>query len=116
MQRFLAEAVACDQERLAALVPEGECKHATQFLHAIGAHLFVKMNNDFGIGVSIKTMAAGFEFRPQFRKIVNFAIEDDPRGTVFVEDGLMTAGKVNDAEPPHSQTGVVSRKNALVVG
>jgi hypothetical protein len=40
------------------------------------------MDDDFGIAVSIKLMAAAFEFAAQFGKVVDLAVEYDPDGLV----------------------------------
>src|SRR5262249_32201466 len=79
------------------------------------AHLFVEMHDDFGIGVGVKLVAAGDQFFAQFREIVDFAVEHDPDRLVFVVDGLVSAGEVNDAEPAHAEPGSAAGVDALVV-
>ena len=61
-------------------------------------------------------MAAAFEFGTEFREVINLAVENDPRAAVFVEDGLMASGKIDDREPAHSETGAVADVEALIVG
>ena len=98
------------------IVPKREPEHASQFLHAIRTHVFVKMNYDFGISVRVEMMPAPFEFPPEFREIIDFAVEDNPSRAIFVEHRLMTAGKINNAQPAHTQAGVLTREQAFVVG
>ncbi|SRR6266446_1445719 len=61
------------------------------------------MDNDFGVAARAEFMALRLQFVPQRLKIVNLAVEDDPNALVFVADGLVTTGHVNDRKPPHAQ-------------
>ena len=65
------------------------------------------MDDHFGVGVGIEAMAGLFEFLAQLGEIVNFAVEHHPDGFVFIVDGLVAAGQVDDAEPAHAQADVV---------
>jgi hypothetical protein len=73
------------------------------------------VDNHFGVGMCGKAMAAAFQFVAKTGKIINFAVEDYPDGSIFVEDGLVASGKVNDAEPAHSQPGVILDEDAFVI-
>jgi len=73
------------------------------------------MNNRFCIGVGREAVAASFEFGAKFGKIVDLAIENNPRRSVFIEYGLMSAGKINNAEPTHPQANVPLRKKTFVI-
>src|SRR5205085_1985905 len=53
--------------------------------------------------------------RAQLGKIVNLAVENNPNAFVFVENGLMPAGKINDAETAHAQAHAVFDENAFVI-
>src|ERR1039458_2535976 len=116
VKRLLAQAVAGEGQFAFGLIVDGEGEHATQFLDAVGAHLFVEMNNDFGVGVGVKAMAAAFELGAEFGKVVNLAVENDPCAAVFVEDRLMAAGEVDDTEAAHAETSAVGDVESLVVG
>jgi hypothetical protein len=48
--------------------------------------------------------------------IVNFSVENDPDGTVFVADGLMASGKIDDAEAAHAEPNPALGEEAIVVG
>src|SRR5437660_9134449 len=61
------------------------------------------MNNDFRIGMRIKSVSFCLKFVPQTKKIVNLSVENDPHGTVFVMDRLVATSDVDDAEAPHAQ-------------
>src|SRR5262245_60282120 len=81
----------------------------------IVAVIFVKMDDDFGVGIRAELMAAREQPPAQFGKIVNLAVEDYPDRAVFVGDWLMARGQVNDRKPPHSQRDVVLEIKAFVV-
>ena len=73
------------------------------------------MNDDFGIGLGVEAMAALFQFRAKFGKIVDLAVVNDPRAAVFVENGLVPARQIDDAETPHTQPGTIRDIDAFVV-
>src|SRR5581483_7629216 len=87
-----------------ALVVKRKGEHASKLLNAISAVLFVEMNDDFGVGVRGKAMAAGFQVRTKLLEIVDLAVVDDPNGFIFVEDGLVPAGQIDDAQTAHAQS------------
>src|SRR5208337_3007584 len=116
VQRLLAQAVARQDQLALGLVVDGEGKHAAQFLDAVGAHFFVEMNDDFGIGVGVEAVAAVFELRAKFGKVVDLAVVNDPGAAVFVENGLMASGKVDDGEAAHAETSTIGDVDSLVVG
>src|SRR5437899_586728 len=115
MKRLFAQTVARNQQLAPTLVPKREREHAAQFLYALSAQLFVQMNNYFCVGVGIEAMAAGFELGTQLRKVVDLAVEYDPDRAIFIEDWLVSAGNVDDAETPHSQPRILLRKQAFIV-
>jgi len=47
-------------------------------------------------------MSARDQFLAQLRVIVDLAIEDNPDCPVFIADGLIPGGEVDDAQPPHA--------------
>src|ERR671925_629617 len=50
-------------------------------------------------------VAARFELRAKFREVVNLTIEDHPEIPLFVVNGLMPRGQINDAKPSHAKSG-----------
>src|SRR5467141_2135187 len=84
-------------------VPNGEGEHPAEFAEALFAPFLVGVNDDFGVGMGAKRMAASFERATQLPEIVDLAVEDDGDVVGFVEYGLVTAGKVNDTEAAHSE-------------
>ena len=55
------------------------------------------MNECFGVALCGQAMTALLQIGAQLEVIVNLAVEDDMDGAVFVGDGLMTAGEIDDA-------------------
>src|SRR6267154_5714420 len=98
------------------LIVKRESEHAAQLLNALRPILFIKMNNDFGIGMSEAAMAAGLQLRAQLGKVIDLAVVDNPNGLIFVEDRLVPARQVDDAEPAHAQSDASLHKHSLVVG
>jgi predicted amidohydrolase len=73
------------------------------------------MDNDFGVGPGAEAMSAALETSAEFGKIVDFAIEDDPRVAILIEDGLVAAAQVNDAEAAHAQTRAIRDEDAFII-
>src|SRR5262245_33653710 len=67
------------------------------------------------VGVSGKTMSLLLELLPQVWEVVNFPIADDPDGAILVRDRLVTPGKVNNAEPAHTNGYRASDVLALII-
>src|SRR5580700_7166592 len=51
----------------------------------------------------------------QLLKVVDFSVEDDADGFVFVENWLVTPGQVDDAEPPHAKSDASLHEDAFVI-
>jgi hypothetical protein len=60
-------------------------------LEQLIADFLVKMNDNLGVGLTSKLVAARFEILAQSPEIVYLTIEYNPDRTVFVADRLMTA-------------------------
>jgi hypothetical protein len=64
----------------------------------------------------LETVATRFQTAPQLPEIVDFTVEDDRDASGFIENWLVTAAEVNDAEPAHPERYRAIDKQALVVG
>jgi hypothetical protein len=73
------------------------------------------MKDYLSVRVGIKAVAAAFELLAKLRKVIDFSVEDDPQAAVFVVNRLPPAGKVDDAQTPHTQPYGTFRVNALVI-
>jgi len=48
--------------------------------------------------------------------IVNFSIENDPKGSVFVGERLVTTLEINNAKAAHGETGGIGYQSPGIVG
>ena len=60
-------------------------------------------------------MPVRFQLCAQLAEVVDLAVEHDPDGTVFVVDGLMASGEVDDAQPPHPERDAVVHPHPFVI-
>jgi hypothetical protein len=60
-------------------------------------------------------MPAPLERVPQLPEVVDFTVEDDSDVASLVENGLMSARKVNNAEAAHPERYGWCRKKPLVI-
>src|ERR1700722_4198761 len=97
VQRLFPQAITHQEKPASSLIVERESKHPPQLLHALRPILFVKMNDDFGIGMRGEEMTACLEFGSQIQKVINLAVENNPDALVFVEYRLVPACQVDDA-------------------
>src|SRR6185436_11995071 len=81
-----------------------------------GAPLFVRVHDDFGVGVRGKAVAGGFEIPAELLEVVDLAVEDDRDAAVLVVDRLMSGRDVDDAQPPHAEADPRLHERSLIVG
>ena len=93
--------MVCGQQHAAmAIVPDGESKHAAQLLHHFSAPLLIAVDDDFSIGMGTEGVSGGNQLSAQFLEVINFAVEGDPYGLIFIAHGLMSGGrKIDDGQP-----------------
>jgi predicted DCC family thiol-disulfide oxidoreductase YuxK len=93
-----AHPVAGHEEGLAVAVPQGEGKHAAEAL----THASPQDSQAWTItSVSLrvwKRWPRAFELGHQLLEVVDLAVEDHGHRAVFVEQGLLPAGKVDDGQ------------------
>src|SRR5208282_89272 len=68
------------------------------------------------IGPGVETVAALLQFRTKLGEVINLAVEYDPGTAVFVEYGLVAAGKIDDAEAPHAKPRAIGHVQPFVIG
>ena len=73
------------------------------------------MDYDFGICVSGKLVTVIFQLTAKLAEVVYFSVEDGPASVALVENWLMTACKIDDAETAHTKAGTVFDKDAFIV-
>src|ERR1700722_10017258 len=116
VERLDAQTIAREEDSLAASVPDGEGEHAAQVLNAVVAVFFVKMDDGFGVATGAVNMSARFELRAQVGVVVDFAVEDDPDGSVFVTQRLLAGGEIDNAQATHTQRGRTVDADAFIIG
>ncbi len=93
-----AHSIASKEQAALDGVPDGNGKLPVEVLQTGGAHLLVKMQDDFGVGVCGEAVPAGLELGAQLHIVVDLAVEHDPQGSIFVADRLLPSIEVNDAQ------------------
>src|SRR6266849_3015064 len=65
--------------------------------------------------MSAETVAAGLKLGAKFGEVVTLAVVNDPSAAIFVEDGLMASGEIDDREAAHAKASAVGHVNSLIV-
>ena len=78
--------------------------------------MFVAVDEGFGVAEGGEGVSEALELGAEFAVVVDFAVEDDGAGAVFVEDGLPAAGEVDDAEASHAHLEAWAFVAAFAVG
>lgn len=97
-------------------VPEGKCKLAVQTIQKIRPLLFVEVDQDFCIRFRVKPMSLLFQIPAEFKVVEDFTVIDNPDGIILVVNGLVAAGKVDDAQARVGQADLPIRIYAERVG
>ncbi len=96
VERLLAQAVARQEQGLAALVPQREGEHAAEAIETSLAPLFPGVDDHLGVGMGAEAMARRGQLADQRPIVVDFAVERDDDAAVLVEQRLPAAGQVDD--------------------
>jgi len=60
-------------------------------------------------------MASALEFGTELGKVVNFAVENNPDGSVFVKHRLVASSQIDDGKAAHAEARAVFYENAFVI-
>ena len=115
VERLDPEAIAREHEPALAAVPESYGEHPAQPVDKAGTVLLVEVHEHLGVALRGKPMTLGLQLRPLFPVVVDLAVLDDPDRAVFVADGLVAAGEVDDRQAPSGQTDVPVDERAPAV-
>ncbi len=69
-------------------VPEGKGEHAIEPTDAIQSPLFIRVNDDFGIGMRSEDVPVLLQLLTKLNEIVDLAVEDDLHRVIFIRDRL----------------------------
>src|SRR5580698_3635573 len=116
MKRLDAQSVSRQQQAAISRVINRKSEHAPQLLDTSTPHLLVKMGDRLGITASVETMTAGFQFKTKLGKIVDLPVVNNADGFIFIKNRLVTASKVDHAEPSHPKSRAIFHEDAFVIG
>ena len=102
-QRLLPQPIAGQHQLLPPGVPDGQGKHAVKVCNEFWPVVFVEMDQHFGVALSAEAMPGPFQSAAEVAEVIDFAVENDPHGAVFVRQWLFAAGEVDDRQPPMAQ-------------
>ena len=74
------------------------------------------MNDGFSVAVGVETVAAFFEVFTQLAVVVDFAVVNNPRGTVGVMNRLLPALEIDDRETSHRQANAIAHIETILIG
>jgi hypothetical protein len=102
-ERLDAQAVACNEQRPIAVVPDREGEHPREALDAAAPPLEVRLEDDLGVAVGLEASAARGELADELAAVVDLAVEDEHHPPRLVEHGLQAPLDVADGEPIHPE-------------
>src|SRR5712692_4093140 len=75
----------------------------------------VGVNDGLGVTIGAEVMAAFLKFLLKLTIVVDFPVQDDENAPIFVKNGLVAAGQVNDREAAHPKCSSVTHPGSLIV-
>src|SRR2546421_2687568 len=114
-ERLLSHAIARQEERFGAFIPNRKRKHPAQVLWTIDAPLIVCVNDSFSVAVGIELVAELFELLAQLAIVVDLAVENNPCRAVLIMNWLLSVREIDDRKTPHGQSHAVAEIKAIVV-
>jgi hypothetical protein len=111
-----AEAISGEGDLVARLVKESDGELAAELAEDVLATFLPEVGDEFGVAMGDEVVAALEEFGALLAIVEEFAIEDDGDGAVFVCDGLLAIGEVDDAETAGGEGEAGAMEEAFFVG
>src|SRR5438270_1691764 len=104
-KRFLACAIASDEQSLAQRVVHREREHAIEPRQRIRPPLRICRKEDFRIAFTLERITESLKIGAQFKEVVDLAIEGDADVTVAGPHRLMTFRRqIDDGEPTMTES------------
>ncbi len=116
VERFLAAAVAGEEEFAGFLVVEGDGEHAVDFFQHVFAPLEPCGGEDFAVAAGVEGVAEGFEVSPEVLPVVDFSVADGLDSAAGGGEGLGAVGGVEDGEACHACGEWAGGEVAVAVG
>jgi hypothetical protein len=73
-------------------------------MNAVITVFFVEVENGFGIAARGVTVTATFQIRADRSVIIDFAVEDNPNGSVLVRHWLVATAQIHNAQTPEPKS------------
>ena len=100
VQRFDADAVAREVERVFARVVDGDGEHAVEPAQAGDAFALVQAQDDLGVRMRVQPHALGAQLGRQFDVVEDLAVLHHGDLAVVADKGLVAAAQVDDGQAP----------------
>ena len=104
VEQLDSEWIAGENQPPLSRIPDGQAEHAIEAIEHLIAPLLVSVDDDLGVRLRAENVAVAFQFTPEFKEVVDFAIENHPNGFFLIRHGLMTARKIDDREPAKAES------------
>ena len=115
-ERLDAEQVPRTEQRAAGAVPHRKREHPAQAAGQAAAPFLIPVEQDLGVGIRGKRVAALLQSGTQGLVVVNFAVEHDHQRAILIEHRLAAARQINDRQPPMPERRGAVGVAALAVG
>src|SRR5215213_8210326 len=112
IKRIDAELISGQHQLLLFLVVERECKLAVEFVDEIYAVFFVEVDENFDVAASAKRVSFFDQAASQLAVVIDLAIANDHDGFVFIEEWLVAAFQIDDAQSAKAEADIVFDKVA----
>ena len=89
IQRLYSQPISGQDNATGIALPEREREHAQKAFDAFCAPRMVRFDNDLGVPIGEKSIAAGLELFAKLSEIINAAVEGDPDSQFGVEHRLL---------------------------
>src|SRR5688572_18358144 len=97
-------------------IPQCEGEHAREALDAVGAPLFPRVHDGFGVAHRAEAVSAAFELDAQFLEVVDLAVERDENRVILVAEWLAPSREIDDREAPMPKAHAGFGMEAMAVG
>src|SRR6476619_4412519 len=112
VERIDPEMISREQQLALFSVEQCKGKLAIEFVDEIDAIFLVKMGEHFDVAAGAERVPFFNQGGSQLAIVVDLAITNYDDGFVFIEEGLVAAFEVDDAQPAKAETDIVRNEVA----